>query len=107
MGILRYGTPEELLANPDIQVVIIAVNNNQHRKLVELAARAGKDIICEKPVAMSVKELDEMVKIVDECGVKFTVHQQRRYDPDYRTIKEIDRLQRFWLYSLPAPVSAH
>lgn len=88
-GILRYGTPEELLANPDIQVVIIAVNNNQHRKLVELAARAGKDIICEKPVAMSVKELDEMVKIVDECGVKFTVHQQRRYDPDYRTIKEI------------------
>ena len=89
VGILRYGTPEELLANPDIQVVIIAVNNNQHRKLVELAARAGKDIICEKPVAMSVKELDEMVKIVDECGVKFTVHQQRRYDPDYRTIKEI------------------
>ena len=55
VGILRYGTPEELLANPDIQVVIIAVNNNQHRKLVELAARRVRILSAKKPVAMSVK----------------------------------------------------
>ena len=88
-GIIRYHSAEEMLANPDIQVVIIAANNNQHLDLVTKAANAKKDIICEKPVAMSVAELDKMMKAVNENGVKFTVHQQRRFDPDFRTIKEI------------------
>lgn len=88
-GIIRYKTVEELLANPEIQVVLIVANNNQHLDLVTKAAKAGKDIICEKPAAMSVAELDEMIKIVNECGVKFTIHHQRRFDPDFRTIKEI------------------
>lgn len=88
-GIIRYQSVEELLANPEIQVVLIVANNNQHLDLVTKAARAGKDIICEKPAAMSVAELDEMVRVVNECGVKFTIHHQRRFDPDFRTIKEI------------------
>lgn len=88
-GIKRYATVEELLADKEIDVVIIAANNNQHLDLVTKAARAGKDIICEKPAAMSVAEFDEMMRVVKECGVKFTVHHQRRYDPDFRTIKEV------------------
>lgn len=88
-GIIRYQSVEELLANPEIQVVLVVANNNQHLDLVTKAARAGKDIICEKPAAMSVAELDEMVRVVNECGVKFTIHHQRRFDPDFRTIKEI------------------
>lgn len=88
-GLIRYQSVEELLANPEIQVVLIVANNNQHLDLVKKAAKAGKDIICEKPAAMSVAELDEMVKVVSECGVKFTIHHQRRFDPDFRTIKEI------------------
>lgn len=88
-GIKRYASNEELFADPEVQVVIIAANNNQHHKLVLQAALAGKDIICEKPVAMNLQELDDMVRVVDECGVNFTVHQQRRYDPDFRTMKEV------------------
>lgn len=88
-GLKRYASNEELFADPEVDVVIIAANNNQHHKLVCQAARAGKDIICEKPVAMTVAELDDMVKVVEECGVKFTVHQQRRYDPDFRTAKAV------------------
>lgn len=88
-GILRYNTAEELFSNPDIDVVILAANNNQHLDLVIKAAKAGKDIICEKPAAMSVREFDEMMKVVEENHVKFTVHQQRRYDPDFRTAKEV------------------
>lgn len=84
-----YTSNEELLGDPKVDVVIIAANNNQHHDLVIQAARAGKDIICEKPVAMSLEELEDMVKVVDECGVKFTVHHQRRLDPDFRTIKEV------------------
>lgn len=88
-GLKRYASNEELLADPEVDVVIIAANNNQHHKLVCQAARAGKDIICEKPVAMTVAELDDMVRVVEECGVRLTVHQQRRYDPDFRTAKAV------------------
>lgn len=88
-GLKRYNSNEELICDPEVQVVLIAANNNQHHDLVIQAARAGKDIICEKPVAMNVTELDDMVRVVEECGVKFTVHHQRRLDQDYRIMKEI------------------
>lgn len=88
-GLKRYSSNEELINDPEVQVVLIAANNNQHHDLVIQAARAGKDIICEKPVAMTVAELDDMMKVIDECGVKFTVHHQRRFDQDYRITKEI------------------
>lgn len=88
-GIVRYGNPDELIANPDIDVVLIAANNNKHKELVCKAARAGKNIICEKPVALTVAELDEMIRVTDQYGVRFTVHQQRRLDPDFRTVKNV------------------
>jgi predicted dehydrogenase len=88
-GLKRYESNEALLQDPDVQVVLIAANNNQHHGLVVQAARAGKDIICEKPVAMSLEELDDMVRVTNECGVKFTVHHQRRLDQDFRIMKEI------------------
>ncbi len=88
-GIKRYTSNEDLFNDPEVDVVIISANNNQHHDLVIQAARAGMDIICEKPVAMNVAELDNMMKVVNECGVKFTVHHQRRLDQDYQIIKEI------------------
>lgn len=88
-GIIRYATVDEMLANPEIDVVLVVANNNQHLELVTKAAKAGKDIICEKPAAMTVAELDEMVRVVNENNVKFTIHHQRRFDPDFRTMKEV------------------
>lgn len=88
-GVKGYGSAEELLADPEVDVVIISANNNQHLDLVKKSAAAGKDIICEKPVAMSLEELDEMEAAVKAAGVKFTVHQQRRFDPDFRTTKNV------------------
>lgn len=88
-GIKRYGSNEELFADPQVDVVILSANNNQHHDLVIQAARAGKDIICEKPVAMNTDELNDMIRVTKECGVKFTVHHQRRLDRDFRTIKEV------------------
>ena len=88
-GLKRYESNEALLVDPEVDVVLIAANNNQHHDLVIQAAEAGKDIICEKPVAMSPEELDDMVRVTNECGVKFTVHHQRRLDQDFRIMKEI------------------
>lgn len=88
-GLKRYQSNEELLCDPDVDVVLIACNNNQHHDLVIQAANAGKDIICEKPVAMTVMELDEMENVCKAKGVKFTVHHQRRLDQDFRTAKAV------------------
>lgn len=88
-GLKRYESNEALLTDPEVDVVLIAANNNQHHDLVIQAAEAGKDIICEKPAAMSLEELDDMVRVTNECGVKFTVHHQRRLDQDFRIMKEI------------------
>lgn len=87
--LIKYESNEEMLRDPNVQTIIIAANNNQHHDLTAQAARAGKNIICEKPVAMSIAELDDMIKVTKECGVKFTVHHQRRLDPDFRTMKEV------------------
>jgi predicted dehydrogenase len=88
-GIKRYTNPSDLINDPDVRVVLISANNDQHPKLVIEAARAGKDVLCEKPVAMSLEELDEMESECKAHNVRFTVHHQRRFDPDFRTVKSV------------------
>ncbi|MGV8981028.1 Gfo/Idh/MocA family protein [Clostridium sp.] len=88
-GVIKTNSVDELLKIDDINTVIISVNNHFHKEVVIKAAKAGKNIICEKPAAMNVKEFDEMVAEVKSAGVLFTVHQQRRFDEDFRTAKEV------------------
>lgn len=80
---------DELLSIKDIDVVILSVPNHIHKEAVIKAARAGKHILLEKPAALSVEEFDEMMKVVKECNVKFSVHHQRRWDEDFRIAKEV------------------
>ena len=82
-----YATAEEMYEKEQIDGVIISANNNQHKKLVIQAAEAKKHIICEKPAALSVADLDEMTAAVEKAGVTFTVHQQRRFDKDFQCVK--------------------
>lgn len=87
--VIKTTSADELLKIKDINTVIISVNNHFHKEVVFKAAKAGKNIICEKPAAMTVEEFDEMVCEVKKQGVLFTVHQQRRFDEDFRTAKQI------------------
>jgi predicted dehydrogenase len=84
-----YATLEEMLENADIDVVMVSTPNPSHPEMVKKAASAKKHVICEKPAAMTVAEFDEMVASCEENGVIFTVHQQRRWDKDYRIMKEV------------------
>lgn len=87
-AIEAYSQMDQLLEQSAINGVIISANNNQHKELVIKAARAGLDIICEKPAAMSVADFDEMMEAVEQAGVTFTVHQQRRFDKDFQSVKK-------------------
>lgn len=82
-----YEKAEDLFANEKLDGVIIAANNIAHKELTIMAAEHGCNIICEKPAALNVAEFDEMMEAVNKAGVSFTVHQQRRFDKDFNTVK--------------------
>lgn len=82
-----YLSADDLFANEELDGVIISANNNQHKDLVIKAAANVRHILVEKPAAMSAAEFDEMVAEVEKHGADLTVHQQRRFDKDFRTAK--------------------
>ena len=88
-GILTYASTEAILSDETVDAVVIAVPNDSHKELVTKALEAGKHVICEKPVEMSVAAFDEMAACADRTGKLFTVHQNRRFDVDYLAMKGI------------------
>lgn len=89
LGIINYKTKEELLGDPEIELVLIATPNNFHKDLAIAALKAGKNVVCEKPVTLNSNELKEIMAVQKKTGKVFTIHQNRRWDRDYRIIKYI------------------
>ena len=88
-GIHTYESFEAVLADPKVDVVVCATPNDVHEEIVVSALKAGKNVVCEKPVEMSVESLDRMIAAANESGKLFTVHQNRRWDVDYLGMKKI------------------
>ncbi len=89
-GLKAYLNDEDaFFADPDINTVLLTVPNHLHKQYAIKAARSKKNIICEKPAALSVAEFDEMVAVAKECGVFFEVHQNRRWDKDFNIVKHV------------------
>jgi len=65
-----YGSYDELLADPEIEAVYNPLPNNLHVKWTTRAARAGKHVLCEKPIAMTAQEALPLLKIREETGVR-------------------------------------
>ena len=87
-GLYAYESAEELLADKEVDLVTIAVPNNFHKDYSIACMRAGKNVICEKPVTMNAAELEEVIAVSKETGKIFTVHQNRRWDRDYRIVRK-------------------
>lgn len=87
-GFKVFSTLEEVLMS-EADIVTIATPNNFHKELAISAMRAGKHVVCEKPVTMNAAELIEVIAVSQETGRLFSVHQNRRWDKDYQIIKEI------------------
>lgn len=88
-GLVVYGSLEEILADDEISIITVATPNNFHKSISIAAMRAGKNVVCEKPVTMNASELEEIMKVQKETGKVFTVHQNRRWDRDYRIVKAV------------------
>jgi predicted dehydrogenase len=84
-----YGTAESLIGDPAVDIVVVATPNDSHKDYAIRALNAGKTVVCEKPVAMNAAELDEIIAVAEETGQLFSIHHNRRWDKDFRTVKAI------------------
>jgi len=79
----------ELLADPELDAVLIAASTNAHDYIMKDAAQAGKHIFCEKPLALELEKIDESLEVVEKAGVKLQVGFNRRFDKSFQKVKEI------------------
>jgi D-apiose dehydrogenase len=85
-----YDDAEQLLhQHPEVDVVDIITDVDTHAPLVELAARYGKSVICQKPMAPNLATARQMVATCAQAGVKYYVHENYRWQPQFRRVKEI------------------
>ena len=85
----RYRTYQELIADPEIDAVIIAAPDHWHSTIATAAARAGKHVYCEKPLSWTVEETYMVRQAIHETGVKFQLGHQGRQTDSYQKAEEI------------------
>jgi predicted dehydrogenase len=90
-GCEGYNDFREVLARPDVDAVVIAVPDHWHAPIAIAAARAGKDIYCEKPMTLTIAEGRAMVNAVRRCGRVFQTGSQRRSQSEIRHMCELVR----------------
>ena len=77
----------EILADPEIQAVLICSSTDTHAGLITQAARAGKHIFCEKPIAFQLNEIDLALAAVKRAGVKLQIGFNRRFDANFARVR--------------------
>ncbi|WP_426808421.1 Gfo/Idh/MocA family protein [Pseudomonas sp. WOUb67] len=87
-GIKKYGTSvEELLLDPDIQAIYVSTQNHLHKVQSLKAIGAGKHVLCEKPLALSVADAAEMVSAAEEAGVVFATNHHLRNAESHKALR--------------------
>jgi len=81
----------EMLDDPDVGLVVVGTPPSVHADSVMAALRAGKHVVCEKPFALRVEEVDRMIDAAAIRGLVLTVFQSRRWDPDYLALRSVVR----------------
>lgn len=80
---------QQLLDNPSIDAVIITTPEFLHAEQTIAAAKAGKHVLCEKPIATSLPEADAMIAATEKAGVHFMVAHSRRFTARYQAVRQI------------------
>ncbi len=74
---------DQVLSDPSVDVIDICLPTPLHKRHVLLAAAAGKHVVCEKPIALSVADAEEMIAACEQAGVRLFVAQVLRFFPEY------------------------
>ncbi|MFD1314889.1 Gfo/Idh/MocA family oxidoreductase [Namhaeicola litoreus] len=87
--IQSYSNLDELLADDDLELVIVNTPNITHFEYAKKVIQAGKHLVVEKPFTATVHEAEELIALADKYGVKLSVYHNRRYDSGFRTAKKV------------------
>ena len=78
---------DEIIKAKDIDAVLIGTPTDTHANLIEQAARAGKAVLCEKPVDLDSKRIEKCLKVVEKAGTTLMIGFNRRFDPNFAALK--------------------
>lgn len=93
--IYDYETFDRIADNPDVDIVYVVLPNSMHAEFSIRAAQAGKHVICEKPMAVSVAESEAMIAAAKKAGVSLNIGYRLHYDPYNQAIAALAKSRRF------------
>ncbi len=94
-NIYAYDKIATMRDNPDIDIIYVVTPNSLHRQDVLAAAQAGKHVITEKPMGVSVADCDAMIKACRDAGVQLGLGYRNNFDPYFQEMMRIARWQEF------------
>jgi predicted dehydrogenase len=84
-----YRSVEELCADKDLELIVVNTPTHLHFEHAKMLLKAGKNMVIEKPFAITVKEAEELAALAEKNKLFLSVYQNRRYDGDYRAVKDV------------------
>jgi predicted dehydrogenase len=94
-NIYNYDSFDSIANNPDIDVVYVVLPNSMHKEYTIRAAKAGKHVICEKPMAITSQECLEMINACKQAGVQLAIGYRLHYEPYNLEMKRLGQQQVF------------
>ncbi|WP_284947715.1 inositol 2-dehydrogenase [Acidisoma cladoniae] len=88
LGVKAAASVAEVLADQDVDAVLIATSTDTHVELITAAARAGKAILCEKPIALDMAKVDQCWGEIRDLGATIMIGFNRRFDPSFRAVHD-------------------
>src|SRR5690606_17248010 len=80
---------DDIINDPDDDVVVVATSNDVHYSLTKQALEAGKHVIVEKPFTNTTSEADELIALAKKKGLLLSVHHNARFHSDFKTVKRV------------------
>ncbi len=94
-NIYDYQNFDSIAGNPDIDIVYVVLPNSMHHEFTIRAAQAGKHVICEKPMSVSVSEGEEMIAACKKAGVQLSIGYRLRFEPFTQELIRLARAETF------------
>lgn len=88
-NVYNYQTYDRIADNPEIDIVYVVLPNSMHAEYTIRAAGAGKHVICEKPMAISVQECREMIEACERAGVKLSIGYRLHFEPRHQEMMRL------------------
>ena len=88
-GCLTYGHYDELVTDPNLDLIAISVPNDLHAPFAIQAMQAGKSVVIDKPICLTAREAEALIRVRDDTGMALVPYQNSRFDNDFLTLRRV------------------